>query len=93
MSTAEEDQAEGRALLPADLTDDFAALRGRGGPVPRERGVRRRPCPGTARPRRRTALRRQSLFSRPSTTRAGSHETRRNITAECVLGLPKEVRR
>ncbi|MBB5816806.1 hypothetical protein [Streptomyces collinus] len=55
--------------------------------------MRRRPCPGTARPRRRTALRRQSLFSRPSTTRAGSHETRRNITAECVLGLPKEVRR
>ncbi|MFE8991309.1 hypothetical protein ACFYMI_26500 [Streptomyces collinus] len=88
MSTAEEDQAEERALSRASLTDDLAALRGRGGPVPGERGVRRRPCPGTARPHRR-----QSLFSRPSTSRAGSHETRRNITAECVPGLPKEVRR
>ncbi|CAL9677466.1 hypothetical protein SUDANB1_08143 [Streptomyces sp. enrichment culture] len=93
MSTAEEDQAEERALLRTNLTDDHAALRGGGAPVPGERGVRRRPCPGTARPRRRTALRRQSLFSRPSTTRSGSHETRRGITAECVLGLPREVRR
>ncbi|MFI2635116.1 hypothetical protein ACH5A2_32775 [Streptomyces collinus] len=93
MSTAEEDQAEGHALSRVNLTDDFAALRGRGGPVPGERGVRRRPCPGTARPHRRTALRRQSLFSSPSTIRDGSHETRPNTTAECVLGLPKEVRR
>ncbi|MEU2751458.1 hypothetical protein ABZ613_35210 [Streptomyces collinus] len=93
MSTAEEDQAEERALLRANLADDIAALCGRGEPVSGERGVRRRSCPATARPHRRTALRRQSLFSRPSTTRDGSHETLRNITAECVPGLPKEVRR
>ncbi|MFD5949705.1 hypothetical protein ACFWAZ_29845 [Streptomyces collinus] len=93
MSTAEEDRAEERALSRANLADDFAALCRCGEPVSGERGVRRRPCPGTARPHRRTAPRRQSLFSRPSTTRDGSHETRRNITAECVPGLPKEVRR
>ncbi|MEU1574214.1 hypothetical protein ABZ519_24255 [Streptomyces collinus] len=92
MSTAEEEQAEERALSRANLTDDLAALRGRGGPVPRERGVRRRPCPGTARPRRRTALRRQSLFSRPSTTRRLPRDPAEHHRRG-VLGLPKEVRR
>ncbi|MFI9755995.1 hypothetical protein [Streptomyces collinus] len=93
MSTAEEDQAEGRALLPADLTDDFAACAGaadrcRENAACAEYLALERPVPAAGRP-----CAGSPSSSRPSTTRAGSHESRWNVTAECVLGLPKEVRR
>ncbi|MFF6952853.1 hypothetical protein ACFZAD_29880 [Streptomyces iakyrus] len=91
MSTAEEAHTEVRARLRTDPTDDVAALRGCGEPMPGERAADRTPRPETAQARHWTALRRPSPFPRSGPTCTGFPETRRNITAECVLGLPKEV--
>ncbi|PNG24097.1 hypothetical protein [Streptomyces cahuitamycinicus] len=66
-----------RAWLGAGLTGEFAALRGRGGPGPEHVA---------------SAQHLAWPSSRTSGPRPSPGEVQRNVIAEHVLGLPKEVR-
>ncbi|MFB7258340.1 hypothetical protein [Streptomyces nojiriensis] len=85
MSSVEEFRTGVRGWLRARLNGEFAGLKGRGGPG--------RECEAFAERlarERHMAAHGWTCIGRP--VYAGSGEIRRNLAAERILGLPKEVR-